>query len=188
MLNYTSLFDDLDELFKKAGRDPVSFRRLAREVQRVSEDLDEYYFEVATDYVIRLEQRLNQPDAQLSTEEATLLRAYLGLPPKDRERDARLVNDLTQLEQRVTDALELKSRPLSLKNLDALRRLLDGMKAILPSIIRALDERQRAQEFEEAVGDGGAGMNRQWLVNAVRRALEGSDAGTVSSDELRFGG
>ena len=57
MLNYTSLFSDLEELYQGAGRDPASFRLLAREVGRANDDLRDYYNEVAADYVLRLERR-----------------------------------------------------------------------------------------------------------------------------------
>ncbi|RMG09437.1 MAG: hypothetical protein D6731_19785 [Planctomycetota bacterium] len=188
MLNYTSLFSDLEELFRNAGRDPASFRRLMREVQRVREDLDEYYLEVAADYLGRLEERLARTEApRLSPEEVTLLRAVLGLPSHDPERDARLVEDIGSLEQKLERVLALRGRPLSLKNLDELRRHLESMQSLLPGIVHALSERERARRFEEAVGDGEA-LDREWLLAAIRRILAGEGAGSPSSDELRLGG
>lgn len=184
MLNYTSLFADLEALFANAGRDPASFRRLAREVGRVGESLAEYCSEVSTDYVIRLQQRLGQKDAQLSAEEVNLLRSFLGLAPPDPERDQRLVDDLARLEENLQKALQLKDRPLSLKNLDDLRRLLDRMGAVLPRIVAALEEREEIQRFERAVGQSESGeLDRVWLQRRIRRALAGSDLAAAPSEE-----
>jgi hypothetical protein len=190
MLNYTSLFDDLQELYKSAGQDPRSFRRLAREVARVAEDLDETYTEVAGDYVVRLLARLEGDDeAMLSEQEVTLVRAFLGLPPRDPERDARLVDDLSALETTLGQVLELKDRPLSMKNLDALRRLLGRMKAAVPPIVHSLEERERARRFDEAAGPDGGKRGRDWMVVTLRRAVEGADPSSItSSEELRLGG
>jgi hypothetical protein len=190
MLNYTSLFSDLERLFQSAGREPTTFRRLMREVQRVREDLDAYYGEVATDYVIRLEERLAQggDGLQLAPQEVTLLRAFLGLPPQDAARDARLVDDLARLEAELQQALALKGRPLSLKNLDALRRQLDGMQSVLPGIVRALESRERARRFEEALAEDGQVRDRGWLLAQVRRALSGGEEALTSSEELHLGG
>ena len=57
MLNYTSLFNDLEAFYEGAGQDPRSFRRLAREVRRVRESLDDYTHEVSQDYVLRFFER-----------------------------------------------------------------------------------------------------------------------------------
>ena len=185
MLNYTSLFADLEELFRSAGQDPASFRRLAREVERVRDNPDDYYTEVATDYVIRLEERVSEAGAQLSPEEITLLRAYLGLAPQDPEREQRLVDDLARLEDDLRTVLKLKDQPLNLKNLDGLRRLLDRMEDVLPRITRTLHKRQLAAAFDAAVSEDGAVLSPDWLSRAIRHALEGSDTAThlTSSEE-----
>lgn len=184
MLNYTSLFADLEQLFQGAGRDVASFRRLQREVARASVDLREYYEDVAHDYVIRLEQRLSaDPQASLTHEEASLLRGFLGIPLQDAEREQQLLLDLERLEETMQSLLRLKGAPLNLRNLDALRRLLDRLEVLLPKLIEVMTDRQRAQAFEQALGDLGAGLDREWLVVELRRALEGSGAGALASDE-----
>ena len=190
MLNYTSLFDDLQDLYRSAGQDPRSFRRLARELGRVTEDLDEYYSEVSCDYVIRLLTRLEEDDqANLSPEEVTLVRAFLGYPPHDPGRDARLVDDLSALEKNLDKVMKLKDRPLSMKNLDALRRLLGRMKAAVPPIVSYLEEREHARRFDMAVGPDGGERGREWLIVTLRRAIEGADPTSIpSSEELQFGG
>lgn len=184
MLNYTSLFADLEGLFDHAGRDPASFRRFAREVQRVNESLAEYCNEVASDYVIRLEQRLRQPDSQLSDEEINLLRSFFGLAPADPRRDQRLVDDLARVQESLGHVMELKERSLSLKSLDALRRLLVRMETTLPGIVSALEEREALREFERAVGQGAEGtgeLDRPWLLKAIRQSLD-VDIGTMSEE------
>lgn len=174
MLNYTSLFSDLEARFRSAGRDPSSYRRMQTEVARAAEDLRDYLREVTTDYVVRLERRLGQPGARLSREERGLLRAYLGHPPEDPERDRALVDDLTQLEESVAALQPLRDVPLNLRNLEALRRTLGRMDLVLPRIVGALEEREAARRFDEAVDDAGQVLDREWLHAEVRRALRGS--------------
>lgn len=182
MLNYSSLFSDLDARFRSAGRDPASYRRMAKDVERAREDLREYMLEVTTDYVTRLERRLGAPGARLSGEERGLLRAFLGHPPEDPERDRLLVDDLARLEESVAGLRPLREVPLNLKNLEALRRLLGRMEATLPRIVDALDEREGARRFDEAITDEGEVVDREWLVGEVRRALRGSQAAGASTD------
>ena len=192
MLNYTSLFDDLEELFHSTGEEPASFRRLSREVERVHANLADYYDEVAIHYVLRLERRLSQANPRLSAEEVTLLRGYLRLAPKDPERNRRLLNDLAQLEAALGELLDLKGRPLSLKNLDGLRRLLGRMAAVTPGIILVLEEQKRAQAFERAVGPAAESAqpaevaDAPWLLNAVRRILVGSSAAPTTEDSSAY--
>lgn len=174
MLNYASLFSDLEARFRSAGRDPSSYRRMATEVARAAEDLRDYVREVTTDYVVRLERRLGQPGARLSREERGLLRAFLGHPPDDAERDRALVDDLTRLEESVTALQPLRGVPLNLRNLEALRRLLDRMEGVLPRIVDALEVREAGRRFDEAIDDAGEVRDREWLHAEVRRALRGS--------------
>ncbi len=178
MLNYTSLFSDLEARFRSAGRDPGSYRRMATEVARAADDLRDYVREVTTDYVVRLERRLAQPDARLSREERALLRAFLGHPPEDPERDRALVDDLTRLDESVAGLQPLRDVPLSLRNLDALRRLLDRMETVLPRIVAALEVREAARRFDEATDESGQVLDREWLHAEVRRALHGSGDGS----------
>ncbi len=180
MLNYSTLFADLERLFAGAGREPTSFRRLEREVARVEANLAEYCQEVAGDYVARIEQRLARADAQLSEDEVDLLRTYLGIAEPDPRREAQLVADLAAVEQDLAALLALQDRPLSLKNLGDLRRLLARMGAVLPRITGALEERRRLERFERAVGklgpDGQRGegpLDREWL----RERLRGGEPG-----------
>lgn len=184
MLNYTSLFSDLEARFRSAGRDPASYRRMATEVARAADDLRDYVREVTTDYVLRLERRLGQPGARLSREERGLLRAFLGHPPDDPERDRALVDDLTLLEDSVAALQPLRDVPLNLRNLEALRRLLDRMEVVLPRIIAALEAREAARRFDEATDEGGQIIDREWLHAEVRRALRGSSL-RAASDEPR---
>jgi hypothetical protein len=187
LLNYTSLFADLEQHFQNAGRDAASFRQLQRKVARASVDLREYYEEVAHDYVIRVEQRLStHPEAALTQEEASLLRGFLGIPLLDAEREQQLLSDLERLEESMQSLLRLKGAPLSLRNLDALRRLLDRLETLLPKLVEALSDRERASRFDEALGDLGATLDRAWLAAELRRALEGSGAGALASDESGF--
>jgi len=190
VLNYTNLFSDLEALFRSAGRDPRSFRRLLNEVRRAGDDLREYYDEVARDYVLRLEARLANEGAALTQKEADLLRAYLGLPPEDAERDQQMLADLERVEECVQAMLRLKGQPLNLRSLDGLRRLLDRLEDLLPRIIDALEERERIRAFEAALGDGGEGMDREALLRQLRTALEAAEEQAyVSSEELpRFEG
>ena len=186
MLNYTSLFADLEELFAGAGRDPASFRRLAREVEQVQSNVDEYCAEVTRDYAARLEHRLLQPGARLSPEEVGLLRAYLGLAPPDPERDQRLVDDLGALEADLREVLSLRNRPLRLEHLDRLRALLDRMRGVMPRIVFALEALGRSRRFDEAVGAGEdeRPLDRAWLVEAIRAARVGEEQESDSSGEL----
>lgn len=183
MLNYTSLFSDLEARFRAAGRDPGSYRRMAAEVARAGDDLRDYLREVTTDYVARLERRLSQPGPRLSREERDLLRGFLGHPPEDPERDRALVDDLGRLEESVTTLRPLRDVPLNLRNLEALRRVLARMEAVLPRIVEALEARERVRRFEEATQEpqgapdergGGEVPDREWLLGEVRRALRGS--------------
>ena len=187
MLNYTSLFADLEELFQSAGRDPDTFQRLAREVDHIGENLQEYYQEVACDYVVRLQQRLNQPDSTLSPEEIEFLRAFLGLAPADQEREERLVSELACLEENLAKLLLLKDRPLNLKNLDGLRRLLGRMQTSLPRIVEALAERREQERFLKAVGDGGETMDRKRLLRTLHKALAGIDTSPSTPSEETSG-
>lgn len=176
MLHYTSLFTDLEQLFRTAGKSPASFRRLQREVERAGENLREYYLEVATDFAARLERRLLQPGAQLAPEEAALLRAFLGVPPADAEREQQLLDDLAELEEALETMLRLRGAPLHLRNLDALQRLLGRMGRLLDRIVPALEERERSRRFEAALADGGVRMDRHWLQEELRRVLSGSES------------
>jgi hypothetical protein len=182
MLNYSSLFSDLDGRFRSAGRDPGSYRRMAKDVERFREDLRDYTLEVTTDYVARLERRLAAAGARLTSEERGLLRAFLGYPPDDPERDRLLVDDLSRLEESVDALRPLRDVPLNLKNLELLRRLLARMEATLPRIVDALDERERARRFEEALAEDGEVLDREWLLGEVRRALRGSVEAGASTD------
>jgi hypothetical protein len=170
VLSYTSLFDDLESRFKAAHDDPHSYARLAREVERAAFDLREYCAEVGAEYAQRLERRIAQP-VTLSAEEGALVRAFLGIAPADAERDRLLLDDLARLEQSIAGLAPLRGRPLTPKNLDVLRRLLSRMQGVLPRIVEALEERERARRFEEAWGDGGPGLDRGWLKTELRRAL-----------------
>ena len=115
---------------------------------------------------------------------ASLLRGFLGIPLQDAEREQQLLLDLERLEETMQSLLRLKGAPLNLRNLDALRRSLDRLEALLPKLIEALTDRRRAQEFDMALGDLGASLDREWLLLALRRALEGSGAGALASDEV----
>lgn len=170
MLSYTSLFDDLEARFKAADQDPHSYARLAREVERAVFDLREYCSEVGAEYAARLERRLGQP-CTLSPEEGALVRAFLGIAPADADRDRLLLDDLARLEQAIGGLGPLRGRPLTPKNLDVLRRLLGRMQGVLPRIVEALEERERARRFEEAWGDGAATLDREWLRAELRRVL-----------------
>ncbi|MCO5168298.1 MAG: hypothetical protein M9894_18310 [Planctomycetes bacterium] len=170
VLNYSSLFTDLEARFRSAGRDPASYRRMAAEVGRAAQDLRDYMGEVAADYVARLERRLAQPGAGLTPEERGLVRAALGLPPEDPELDRALVEDLARLEESVAALAPLRDVPLSLRNVEALRRLLARMEGVLPRIVDALEAREGARRFDEAVGRGGEVHDREWLLVALRAA------------------
>jgi len=69
VLEYTSLFANLEELFEAAGGDPDGYRKLLREVANAQGELRTYYDEVTGDFVERLKRRLVQPEVQLSEEE-----------------------------------------------------------------------------------------------------------------------
>lgn len=170
MLNYSSLFGDLEDRFRSAGRDPASYRRMAAEVGRAAQDLRDYMGEVAADYVARLERRLQQPGARLTPEERGLVRAATGLDPEDPELDRALVEDLTRLEESVAALAPLRDVPLSLRNVEALRRLLARMEVVLPRIVEALEGRARARRFDEAVDPSGEVHDREWLLAALRAA------------------
>ena len=133
MLNYTTLFADLEALYAGAGRDAASFRRLLREVQRVRGDVDEVTREMASDYVAILARKLAGPKrpARLSEQEIELLRGFLGLPPANPEGEQRLLATLAELERELEAVLSLKDQPLRLRNVDGLRLRLDGMEAAL---------------------------------------------------------
>lgn len=183
VLHYTSLFTDLEQLFRTAGKSPASFRRLQREVERAGENLREYYLEVAADFATRLERRLLHPGAQLAPEEAALLRAFLGVPPADAEREQQLLDSLAELEEALETLLRLRGAPLHLRNLDALQRLLARMGRLLDRIVPALEERETSRRFEAALADGGPRMDRHWLLEELRRVLGGQAAGTSTADE-----
>lgn len=184
MLNYTSLFSDLESLYQGAGEDPVSFRRLAREVRRVRESLDDYTHEVSEDYVLRLEERLARGDARLSDDEVELLRAYLGVSPADPQADQRLVDDLQALGNEVSGVISLRDQPLRLRNLEGLRRRLAQMEFLLPGLVVVLEERARRQRFERAAGLGEAGVDPVWLLSALRAARgEGAEPEDEDSEE-----
>lgn len=168
MLHYTSLFADLEARFRAAGREPGSYRRLQREVERAAQDVRDYCAEVATDWVARLERRLASPEARLSVEEQTLARAVLGLPLPDAERDRTLADDVARLEAAAAAVRPLAGAKLTLGNLDALRRHLDRMAAALPRIVDALEEREREARFEAALREP---FDRQWLLTELRRAV-----------------
>lgn len=183
MLRYASLFSDLERLFASAGRDPASFARLAREVERVEGDLAAYCREVADDYVRRLERRLARPGAALSPDEVDLLGAYLGILPPDGERDRRLVEDLARLEAGLDELRALQERPLSLGNLAELRRALGRMDAVLPAIRHTLQADALRERFQAAAGapdpDGGAVAPRdaEWLLEALALARSAGPTG-----------
>lgn len=184
MLNYTSLFSDLESLFEGAGEDPVSFRRLAREVRRVRESLDDYTHEVTEDYVLRLEARLAGGEARLSEDEVELIRAYLGVSPSDPQAEQRLVDDLRALSTEVSGVISLRDKPLRLRNLEGLRRRLAQMEFLLPGLIVVLEERGRRQRFEQAAGLGGGDVDAAWILSALRAARgEGSEPGDEDSEE-----
>ncbi|HBP19183.1 MAG TPA: hypothetical protein DEA08_15525 [Planctomycetes bacterium] len=182
MLNYTTLFADLEALYAGAGRDAASFRRLLREVQRVRGDVDEVTREMASDYVAILARKLAGPKrpARLSEQEIELLRGFLGLPPANPEGEQRLLATLAELERELEAVLSLKDQPLRLRNVDGLRLRLDGMEAALLRIIQDLSRREEARRFERAVS--GATLDHEWLLRAIERALRG-DAVPEESEE-----
>jgi hypothetical protein len=181
VLNYTSLFSDLEARFRAAGQDAASYSRMAKEVARAGEDLRDYLEEVTRDYVARLERRLTAAGAQLTPEESGLLRAFLGFPPDDPERDRLLVDDLARLEEGVLGLAPLRGLPLNLRNLEVLRRLLTRMQTVLPRIVHALEERDRARRFDDAVGDDGVVREREWLLAELRRVRDESSRRGESS-------
>lgn len=184
MLNYTSLFSDLESLYEGAGEDPVSFRRLAREVRRVRESLDDYTHEVSEDYVLRLEDRLSRGDARLSEDEVELIRAYLGVSPADPQADQRLLDDLRALSTEVSGIVSLRDKPLRLRNLEGLRRRLAQMEFLLPGLVVVLEERARRRRFERAAGIGGEPVDADWLLTALRAARgEGEEPRDEDSEE-----
>jgi hypothetical protein len=173
VLEYTSLFSDLEELFRSAGRDPNSFRRLAREVDRAAVDLREYTSEVAGDYAQRLEARLADPAAEpLSEEERSLLRGFLNQPAPDAERDQRALEAIGRLEECKASLLLQRDKPLSLRSLETVRTLLARMRSLLPGIVADLEDRNQAQRFDDAVSEAATVDNREWLLDELRRALE----------------
>ncbi len=161
MLHYTSLFADLEARFRAAGREPGSYRRLQREVERAAQDVRDYCAEVATDW-----------EARLAPDEVALARAVLGLPQPDAERDRALADDVARLEAAAAALRPLAGAKLTLGNLDALRRHLDRMAAALPRIVEALEEREREARFEAALQEP---FDRQWLLSALRRAVAPPD-------------
>lgn len=178
MLKYTSLFRDLEELFRSTDRHPASFRRLAREVERASEDVRDYHREVAAAYVEQLVRRLAQPEARLSPDEVQLVRGFLALPPDDPERERRLVDDLGRLEECVRGLGQLAGEPLSIRNLGLLQRWLQRMRRTLPRIVDALEDLAAIRAFEAAAGLAGDGeLDREWLQAELTQALLGTDEG-----------
>lgn len=164
MLEYTSLFANLEELFEAAGGDPDGYRKLLREVANAQGELRTYYDEVTGDFVERLKRRLVQPEVQLSEEEVRLLRAYLGLPPEDAEREDRLLADLSELQESMDELRRLRAGRLSMDGLQQLRRVLDRMSARLPAIVSGLEVKNRVREFERAIGDGATTLDRPALL------------------------
>ena len=183
MLNYTSLFNDLEGLFEGAGQDPRSFRRLAREVRRVRESLDDYTHEVSQDYVLRVEQRLANGDLSLSAEEAELLRAYLGVAPADPRADQRVVDDLRVLESELKGVIGLRDQPLRLRNLEGLQARLAMMEVLLPGLVAALEERERRRRFEAAAGLADSEVDAAWLLRSLRAARGEGDPPEDGSEE-----
>lgn len=184
MLNYTSLFSDLERLYEVAGQDPSSFRRLAREVRRVRESLNDYTHEVSVDYVLRLEARLARGDARLSEDEVELLRAYLGVSPPDPQADQRLVDDLHSLGTEVSGVINLRDQPLRLRNLEGLRRRLGSMEFLLPGLVLILEERAHRQRFELAAGLGEEGrVDAAWLLAALKAARGEGELPNEDSEE-----
>jgi hypothetical protein len=173
MLNYTTLFADLEALYAGAGRDPASFRRLAREVERVRSSVGQVTQEMAADYVVLLLQRLSRGDVQLKADEVELLRGFLGFAPDDPQEEQRLLADLGELETLVPEILALKDEPLRLRHLEGLRRRLIRLEELLPHVTRVLERREQAERFVEATGGSGS-IDREWLVGAIRQALDGS--------------
>ncbi|MEZ6183630.1 MAG: hypothetical protein R3F62_01315 [Planctomycetota bacterium] len=164
MLEYTALFANLEELFDAAGGGPEGYRKLLREVANARDELKTYYDTVTHDFVERLKRRLVQPEVQLGEEEVTLLRAYLGLPPADAEREERLLADLAGLQESMDELRRLRAGRLSMDGLQQLRRVLDRMSATLPPIVVGLEVRERVRAFEQAVGDGAEGLDRAALL------------------------
>jgi hypothetical protein len=183
VLNYTSLFSDLEGLYEGAGQDPSSFRRLEREVRRVRESLEDYTREVSEDYVLRLEARLSSGDARLSADEVELLRAYLGVSPADPQADQHLVEDLRALETEIAGVISLRDQPLRLRNLEGLRRRLGLMEFLLPGLILILEERNRRQRFEEAAGLEEGGVDAAWLLAALSAARGEGELPDEDSEE-----
>lgn len=175
MLEYTALFANLEELFEAAGGGPEGYRKLLEEVALARGELRTYYDEVTRDFVERLKRRLVQPEVQLSEEEVLLLRAYFGLPPVDSERDARLLADLAALQESMDELRRLRAGRLSMDGLQQLRRVLDRMGAHLPGIVAELEVKERVRRFEQAVGDGSAGLDRQALLVALAEAEAEAD-------------
>ncbi|MGE0712270.1 MAG: hypothetical protein AB7N76_32380 [Planctomycetota bacterium] len=185
MLSYTTLFADLEALFQGAGRDPASYRRLAREVRRVRASVDGVTREMAADYAALLLQRLGRADQggwALAPEEAALLRGFLGLPPEDPELEPRLLADLGELEATVSEVLALKDQPLRTRHLEGLRRRLARLDQLAGRVAGALEEREQDERFQRATREASP-AEREWLMRAIRGALSGEDLPLDESEE-----
>lgn len=166
-----SLFDEILALYRDAGRDPESYRRLERELSRTQTELRGYLRDVARDYVLRLERRLQRSQAHLTPEDMELIRAWEGLRREDPRRERRLLDDLAALAGTLDEVAARKGKRLGPGQLSELRRLLEDGARVLPGIARALEEHEAARKLEAELGDGVTTLKREALLERLRRGL-----------------
>jgi len=167
------IFDEILSLYRNAGSDGASYKRLERELQRTQDELKGYLHEMAHDYIVRLEKRLQRPGAHLTADEQDVVWAWTGLHPPDSRRERILLDDLAALKGVLDEVAALKGKRLGVAQLDRLRRLLEDGALVLPRIVRALEEQARARELQDELGDGGASLKREALLERIRRGLSG---------------
>jgi hypothetical protein len=164
-------FDEILRLYRHAGRDAASYRRLGRELERTRDELAGYLRDMARDYVVRLEKRLQRPGAHLTPDEIDLIWAWENLRPHDAARERLLLDDLAALTRVLDEVASLQGRRLGAKELERLRRLLGDGTLVLPRIVRALEEQEAARRLQAELGDGAATLKREALLERLRRGL-----------------
>ena len=155
MLNFSSLYSELESLYSHAGRDPESFRRFAGALERAQVELRATFEEMTRDFAERTLARLRREGAEVTEEDVRLLRSWITgeATGGDLRNDDALLDRLGELQGALEELGDVRHEPLSLGSLDRVRQLLRRCARVTPDIVNTLERMDLVRRFDEALGE-----------------------------------
>lgn len=173
VLNFARVCKELESLYASAGRDPESFRRLQKAVERADHELSSMFQEMTCDYAERLLSRLRRGEDDLSDEDLSLLRAWISGDSRgeDGAESDSLLDRLGELQRTLGALGNVGSGHLSLQNLNRVRALLRRSRHLTPEIAGLLERAKAVRCLDEALGGDGKTADTAALAELLYQKL-----------------